>query len=927
MKTLKAFLLTMLVLACAVLVVIGCANLPVPAADASAVQDVAGMDYLAGEIQTYEEVTGNEPAAMLEENVTKSDETVTVDLRGYCVIYDSGNDISLALRDKLVERISDLTGEVVDTTGRYSGNFDKGPVSTTSNGRLKRIVLTTEDIYAEKAYEGYEGKDFVIRVFSQQLVITGKNSACCALALEYFMENYLKDSYEITMPRVITGMLNGGNLTIGQRGTKTVTTSGDTSTTTYAAGTATPWRVVFDNDLDHDGTWPDSKPTTQYGSGGTGNDGLYDKAANLVNWLNVRVAGGGSTYTLTDDTTTNPITNEILIGQTGRDESALALQMIDETQIIVAVFGNEIDGYKIVATGHTLEAQLAAADVLQKMLIEGGFFMYHPDQGKTYSKSGNVATTIYPHPITVPDNLCLIAKYDSGLVRAKDAVLPGLTTDIVMDVNNGDMMYVYYQESKSAYDTYCAALVSAGYVLVNEGNPVDDSYFRTYANYKTGILIQADFNSFSRTGEALGSPTYTQSDTLVEEVFTYVKDTIRVTVSNLLTGYLPDAARLSPNQKYTKVCDSKIVSINLGDDGGDYGTGYVMLLEDGRFVVVDGTSSGEGFTNFWSIVTTLHEQVNGTLTTDNPIEIAAWIITHNHGDHNSLLNTFSHYADKNYRCGKNSDPNRCTYCYPQGSESNPYRGLATLQYCIINYPSVSEIDNLAEPGHVAAYSSQCRFTNCEVVKPVTGQTLYLANLKIETLFTHKDVFPQRLVAMNDTSTIQRLNFVATTSAKNSEVELDHTNIGDAKNFSFVSTGDLYIHGGRWMAAMYGTTLASDMISMAHHGNHACEAAFYDLVNPTIVWWSMAKTTVHGSYLKGSNWANKVAQHVYDDIDWSYLFIADDYNLAVTLTATTNLANLRTGNYASRAPAIGTNYGPTWSKYSSSGNSGAVAIYK
>ena len=61
------------------------------------------------------------------------------------------------------------------------------------------------------------------------------------------------------------------------------------------------------------------------------------------------------------------------------------------------------------------------------------------------------------------------------------------------------------------------------------------------------------------------------------------------------------------------------------------GAGYIITLEDGRFLVIDSgdTRKGTEVENFRKALWDLHERNSGNpVSTNNPVRIAAWILTH-----------------------------------------------------------------------------------------------------------------------------------------------------------------------------------------------------------------------------------------------------------------------------------------------------------
>ncbi len=430
--------------------------------------------------------------------------------------------------------------------------------------------------------------------------------------------------------------------------------------------------------------------------------------------------------------------------------------------------------------------------------------------------------------------------------------------------NSDTVEYIYYNKnypnsysSSQSYDkyfntTYRNNLTNAGFTILFSSTAGEIPFF-TAVNKTTGVEITVELHM---------NGTLTVNKT--EQTWSY----LRLLVKRQGTVTLPSEL-LNPNQSYTKVTDSAITAIALDD--GAVGTGYVITLEDGRFVIIDGGSASyESPQKLWAILTGLYYDIWGREPSpEHPVEIAAWIITHGHGDHMNNLWDFSNY-----------------YGGGNGGSKIIDGGVVRVKYLIANIPELSTVYNTGETSMSLRYEMlkihdyfKYGFT---FVKVQTGQKLYLANLEIHTLITHSDLNPQRIITFNDTSAVMRLTFTPTSGGtKGTPVTL-------------VSTGDAYIHGGRWLCAMYGEALKSDMVTLAHHGGPGVEKAFYKLVAPRVVWWphtagsiyyyKKSNGTVNAGYLTANTWHSKVDQFVVlalQSVD--YVYIADRYNLTLDLT--------------------------------------------
>ena len=433
-------------------------------------------------------------------------------------------------------------------------------------------------------------------------------------------------------------------------------------------------------------------------------------------------------------------------------------------------------------------------------------------------------------------------------------------------------VYYLYKTKPSVLAAYRDKFVNVGYTVIFSDN-AGERY--VLVNNTTGEWAEIFYSTRSITTSDV---TYTHSICR------------RHYAPGVIT--LPSAEILNPNQSYKKVTDTKIVSIDLsainttykdanGEEqtlSGSYGTGYVIMLEDGSFVIIDGGSADGGTSgnvawaqvnNFWSILKALYKDVYGKEPTpSNPVHIAAWIITHAPGDHMNVL-----WDGTNRYGGGNGGSNLGAYW--------------TIDYLIANNPEYTMQYNTGEPN--MTLTKELTKINGYVangftyLKAQTGQKYYFANLEIDTLFTHGNLAPQRIVTFNDVSTIQRLSFVRTADTYNVSRTINHTSYAASAKTTFLSTGDMYAWGGRWLAAMYGSYMKTDMVSVSHHGGPGATAEFYDVVAPKVVWWSMAKGSAHGGYSTNTNWYSKVDQHlIYNVTSVDYIYIADDYHITLTL---------------------------------------------
>ena len=377
-------------------------------------------------------------------------------------------------------------------------------------------------------------------------------------------------------------------------------------------------------------------------------------------------------------------------------------------------------------------------------------------------------------------------------------------------------------------------------------NTIEQSLFTTLVNEEAESMLYVSYNAFAHESE------YKHS----------YEPLMRVVSSPTKTVAVPDATVLS-KQPYTKVCNTAVTAIELV--GHAVGMGYIVTLEDGSFVLFDGgnPAGGSEDTHIWNLLNALYRQNHKGKepTKEDPIRIAAWVVTHSHGDHYAVFRKFL-----------NNYGNRADF---------------RMDYLIGNYPSAravncvynSDIGMMGAPGAIANLQGVAAFT---YLKVHSGQKYYFANLEVEVLMTYDDLAPAQIKNQNDTSTVLRFSMQATSDGV--------TKVGDP--YVMIWTGDANNQQSRYMCAMYGDYLKANMVQVAHHGNIGCESDFYDSVGATVVWFPNT-LQAYRSYLnpssKDSNWVHKVDwKLINENPNTKYVYVsggADDVggNLGFNLT--------------------------------------------
>ncbi len=434
---------------------------------------------------------------------------------------------------------------------------------------------------------------------------------------------------------------------------------------------------------------------------------------------------------------------EILVGLTEYEESVNAYKELAYGDYTVKVVGN-----KIVVAAYTASGFNAAADDLST-LIKSGI------NADTKSVTINKADVVFGG--TKNKKVSAIPLYDGGVFNSYYKA--GNTVDeIIIKKTNID-----------EFNSYLTKLGNAGYTCYTT-NEIKNNKFATYTN--EDYTVTAGYYNYESSARILIEP-------------------------------LAEAVPLEP-EKYEKVTTSQITMLGLeykGSDGSYTSNGLSMLirLEDGRFIVVDGGFNRANCAN--NLLTLMREQSKAYAKTDKDIKVAAWIITHAHGDHSGMIqrrySAFKGITVENFLVNFISDSERqkaiSTYSNNWSStEGGGYTGVLE---------AASELKAKLRIVHV-------------------GQTYYFADAKLEILYTIESFGPNVCNAFNTTSLVVKATVSDTV---------------------VMITGDATGNGLQAAAKAFGDYLKSDIVQVSHHGyttwgNDSGTIMAYKLMAPATLLW-------------------------------------------------------------------------------------------
>ncbi len=733
------------------------------------------------------------PAICETVTVERSAQTVVLDLSDCAVVYDaSANDAAfLASVRAVTDALSRYTGDAVPMLP-FSEKGDSGAACEILIGHCKQ-----PDVQAAQLL--LSGNGFLIKESAGKLVILGTSNLQTMRAAQYFADVCVPASGNGTTLQISADMQakNAAQSVLGSQGTFL-------------------FELVYSRELDND-------PAHKHLSSSTSDSRDYPcKAAeqlakDLATLFEIEQS---AICVRTDHTYTS---YELLIGTfPNRPEVENFRSTLDGHEYGILVH----DG-QVILTAHN-DVALAECIAHFKRLLQ---------VAECTDQSGK-------RVIALPDGFCVRVPVEKGWITE----FPRPTGEGIKlhntQYNNDNSLQYYYTGTGVNADTYlnyCTQLLAAGYRLLCE-NSIESSLFKTFVNDAAGVTLYVAYNDYKYEAD------YAKND----EYDTDFEKCIRVIAAPLGSVTVPDAGLLTPDPAYAKVADGTITQLPF--TGKAVGMGYVIRLEDGRFIVIDGGGVvGTEADMIWDVLNALYEDAYGVApTTAAPIVIAAWINTHSHWDH--------------------------YYAFQQMLKKYGKTGLLRMEYMLGNFPEQYGIyavtGSTLQMGKATTIATmQNNVTGgFKYVKVHTGQKFYLANAELEILMTYEDHNPRRICNSNDTCTIVRFTFTNKDAA------------AGADPLTAIFLADAFRFQSRYLCAMYGSYLQSDIVQLAHHGNIGCEKAVYEAISATTVLFPHN----YGSFSnytagKSDKWNFKVDYFVVREQESvQYVFVAEKLCLTFAL---------------------------------------------
>ena len=346
------------------------------------------------------------------------------------------------------------------------------------------------------------------------------------------------------------------------------------------------------------------------------------------------------------------------------------------------------------------------------------------------------------------------------------SVIPELPSGAFVHAD-GDGAYQIIKENSSAdeWRGWCRRLTGEGFAQVG-GRAAAGNLFAVYRRGAYGVTSY--YTPFNSTFRVIVEPAENMSDSASD-----------VCGEKICAPLLTQIGRTFMQNNYFRG-----VPVNCGL------MCYILRLEDGRFIVIDGGVANDAFAD--GIMNVLKKQ---SPDPEN-IVIAAWIISHTHNDHTGGLIKFT---EKYYDCPE-----------------------VRIDELICNYPGERDcIDWFEKNEYFLRQRSIANFRafnrGGKVTKIHSGEVRDIGGAKIEFLATQEDFITSSRSwrdtrDWNNTSVVFRVRMAG---------------------YSMMFLADACIAENDILTAMYGSYLKSDLCQTAHHGGKGGTVEVYTAIDPDV----------------------------------------------------------------------------------------------
>ncbi len=378
------------------------------------------------------------------------------------------------------------------------------------------------------------------------------------------------------------------------------------------------------------------------------------------------------------------------------------------------------------------------------------------------ASAANGADRTYPLAFTVTsdcetvytvENACGLQKSFLPFIKELSEIVGAAVT--LTEAGENSCKLTFSGMVPDEYDACLSALSNAGFRL-HQANTVGECKFAAYIKERACVCL-CFYPASSVLRIIYGEP---------DSLPSLVKEDIAKLVSPTLTQ----------------------MGINAIDTGGASGMSYVIQLSNGRYILVDGGERSD--INEALLLAYLKEH---WVDEGKPV-IEAWIISHPHGDHLSLVQGF---LEK--------------YSGEVDIRSVAYN-FADLDHTEMQYENAVPLQNAQN-----AFQDlmKANFPEAKTFILHTGMRFWIGDAEFEILGTHEDYYPHVFGYGNDLTTVFRMFY-------------------GNKNYTFMGDCDLTL--SRFMTKEYGAALKCDVMQIPHHGFNGPTVELYKALDPDACFW-------------------------------------------------------------------------------------------
>ena len=324
---------------------------------------------------------------------------------------------------------------------------------------------------------------------------------------------------------------------------------------------------------------------------------------------------------------------------------------------------------------------------------------------------------------------------------------------LVLDTDWGCMRYVLEKRTKSDFESTVEALLSIDGVALAQRHRIGENLFATLRSHEGDVCL----------------------------AYMNYNHTLSVVTDPLEGRQAPPLAKWD----FERLTTPKVTFIDLKSPvAAKEGNGLCLVytLSDGSFLIYDGgyREDGEFLIDFLEENNVRHEKPR----------IAAWVLTHSHGDHYFAM---TEIAEK-------------------------YAHRITVEDFVVNARAKAYEFEQYESylGEHFASKGLPRFEGARLVRPHTGQKLCYRDAEIEILNTQEEILPGHFRWLNETAIVSRVYLGGQSVMMPAAAELGV---------------DVMI------PTIYGDALKSDILQQTHHGFSGGSYTFYDLCRPEVAFWT------------------------------------------------------------------------------------------